>query len=611
VTTLPAPGRHSIAARSRLAGVCVIDFVTRRKNRGEMMAPPAAAISVRDTLALLDNSYPAFARGIAEGRYAFWLGSGISLGVVPGLKGVIAKVIEFIRASINPADAACRFSRAMNEALQLAGVNAAHRAALDLNIPFAAWSLNDREAIVSALINNYARLLAIRVGTEPFDYLLWEAVEVCKTYGDPTLQPDVEHLCLAALSLEGIATDLVSANWDPLFERAVASLTDGNRGLAPTVVARPNDVQLLRNRTRLIKFHGCAEKASANEAEFRHWLVARHSQVSGWCGDPMNRPFITALVALISQKPTFMLGLSAQDGNIQHVFQTAAKEIPWDIAAAQPGYVFSENELGLDQQSLLENVYANQINPANFEATCDAARIQAYAKPLLTALLLDVLARKLTALVDMIPGPFPAAERQQLIEGIAQLRNDVGSAAQTSVPFVVALLQRWARASQLLRAGQVLQPNVKYIPISQDAIPGMSGNADMDALGLREAAVALGLLGVGVARGDWTLDAEPAVVGAGALAVTSTRPGAKRTKVYVTANAYFAALLVGNSELDELEAPILIQAKELRPSLPRSPVGSFGRTGAPLTREISIGTLLDGCVTFDELYTNFRRELAI
>lgn len=576
-----------------------------------MPPPPAAVISVSETLDLLDNSFADFARGVADGRYAFWLGSGISLGVVPGLRGVIAKVIEFIRASINPADPSCRFRRAMNEALQCAGVTSAQRAALDLNAPFATWPDDKRDAIVEALLNNYSRLLTIRVDNEPWDYLLWEAVAVRQTYGDAGLQPDVEHLCLAALSLEGVATDMVSANWDPLVERAVASLTDGNAALMPTVVAKPNDVQLPRNRTRLIKFHGCAEKAAANEADYREWLVARDPQINGWCGQAKNQPFFTALVALISQKPTFMLGLSAQDGNIQHVFQTAAAQCPWDIASVPPGYVFSENELGLDQQSLLENVYGNQISPANFQAVCDAARIQAFAKPLLTALLLDVLARKLVALIGVMEGALSTPERQQLVSGVVRLRNDLGSAAETSVPFVMGLLQRWARASQLLRAGEVVQPNVKYVAISADPIPSMAGNADQAVLGLREAAVALGLLGVGVARGDWTVDAEPVTTGAGALAVRSTRPGAVRTKVYLTANAYSAMRLVGQGELDESEAPILIQARELVPAMSRSPVGSVGRTGVPPLREISIASLMDACVTFDDLYANFRRELAI
>jgi len=576
-----------------------------------MPLPPAATISVRDTLDLLDKSFPTFAKGVADGRYAFWLGSGISLGVVPGLWGVVETVIEFLRASRNPVDAACKFNCALAEVFQLAGLNAGQVAALDLSSSIKTWPEPTTEPIILSLIKNYAKLLTVRVGKEPFDYLVWNVVKVPETYAAVALEPDVEHLCLAALSLEGIANDMVSANWDPLVERAVAILTNGNAALSPTVVAKPDEVQLPRNRARIIKFHGCAAKAAANEADYRPWLVARQGQIAGWCGNPHNLPFMTALVALINEKPTFMLGLSAQDDNIQHVFQTAAKQIAWDITAAPPGYVFSENELGLDQKSLLENVYSNQITPANYDEVCDAARIQAFAKPLLTALLLDVLARKLVALIGLMPGALPSHERRPLIDGIGRLRNDLGSAATTSVAFILGLLERWARASQLLRAGEVTQPNVKYMPISADAIPGMAGNPDQAALGLREASIALGLLGAGIARGDWILDAEPAATGAGVVAVTSTRPGAIRTKVYLTANAYFAMLLVDNGELDDSQAPILIQARPLMPSMPRSPLGSFGRTGVPSTREISIASMMDACVTFDDLYANFRLELAI
>ena len=205
-----------------------------------MAPPPAAAISVRDTLDLLDDTFASFAEGVANGRYAFWLGSGISLGVVPGLWGVVGRVVEFLRANRNPVDPTCRFNRAFQDALLLAGVNADQAAALDLTISFETWPKSTREPIVAALLRNYSKLLAIRVGTEPFDYLVWDVVKVPETYAAAALMPDVEHLCLAALSLEGIATDMVSANWDPLVERAIAFLTDGNAALAATVVAKPD-----------------------------------------------------------------------------------------------------------------------------------------------------------------------------------------------------------------------------------------------------------------------------------------------------------------------------------------------------------------------------------
>lgn len=64
------------------------------------LAPSAATISVCETLELLDGPFLAFAEGVAEDRYALWLGSGISFGRVDGLKKVVPRVIEFLRAQV-------------------------------------------------------------------------------------------------------------------------------------------------------------------------------------------------------------------------------------------------------------------------------------------------------------------------------------------------------------------------------------------------------------------------------------------------------------------------------------------------------------------------------
>src|SRR4051794_23241548 len=59
--------------------------------------PSAAEITVAETLALLDGDHAAVAREVANGRYVFWLGSGISRGRVDGLPGVVERVLEFLR----------------------------------------------------------------------------------------------------------------------------------------------------------------------------------------------------------------------------------------------------------------------------------------------------------------------------------------------------------------------------------------------------------------------------------------------------------------------------------------------------------------------------------
>lgn len=573
--------------------------------------PPMAAlnISVRDTLNLLDGPFESFAAGVSSGTYVFWLGSGISFGRAPGLQVLVCKVVEFIRSHIDPANANCRFARAMQDVFAVGGVSNDERARSDLSVPFENWP--DQNAIIGRLANNYSKLLSITIDGEELDYLLWDVVDVRATFADVAMQPDVEHLCLAALSLEGATPELLSANWDALIERAFAGLTDNNPALAPTVVARPMDLQLHRNRTRLIKFHGCALKAAEKPGDYRQWLVATHDQVVGWCTEVGNKGLVTALTHLVSTKPTLMLGLSAQDANVQAIFNEAANQLTWQLGQSPPSYVFSENELGIDQRSLLKNVYRGQITPANLNSVLEAARIQAFAKPLLTALLLDVLFRKLQALILLVPGLLLAVERQMLQHGVIALRDSLANAALPTVDFVQALLDRLGRASKLLRDGYIVNSKVRYQPIISDSIADLPGNADLGALGLGEAAVALGLLGIGLSRGDWKIDVESTHVEAGVLAVTGNGAAARRTKVFLTANGNGAAMLRSEGHLTDTDAPVLVQSKERAPPMSRSPRGASGRTGLPIAREVSISTLLNEYASAEELYDAFRQELAL
>lgn len=566
-------------------------------------------ITVRDTLKLLDGSFESVAEGVSNGLYAFWLGSGISFGRAPSLRSLVGKVVEFVRLQINHADPNCKFARTMQEILNLASASADERARSKFDEPFVSWP--DQDAISQRLINNYSKLLGLSVDGEDMDYFLWNVIDVCATFADPDMIPDVEHLCLAALSLEGTAPEMLSANWDPLVERAVNTLTGGNVALGPTVVARPADLQLPRNKTRLIKFHGCAVKAQGDPGHYRQWMVASNDQVAAFCTQANNQGLVTALTHIVGSKRTLMLGLSAQDSNIQGIFNKAANELTWQLGDPPPSYVFSEQELGMDQQSLLKNVYRDQITPANRTTVFEEARIQAYAKQLLTALLLDVWSRKLQALIPLAPGPLPLAERQHLCAGIVSLRNHLADVAEPEIDFINALLDRFGRACKLLRDGQIEHPNVRFEPITNDVVTALPGNPALGALGLREAAVALGLVGMGLSRDHWVVEAESLERESGVLAVTGKGAAAARTKVYLTANPSGAALLHSEGHLVETESPLLIQSQKLAVPMTRSPRAAAGRTGLPKVREVSISTLLQTSTTADELYESFRQELAL
>lgn len=233
------------------------------------LAPTAATITVRDTLGLLDGSFLAFAKGVAEDRYAFWLGSGISFGRVDGLKKVVPRVVEYLRSRIVAADPGCRFKKALEQALELAQLSDEEKGRVNLARPFSEWP--DANTIGNRLVDKYSRLLDIQVDGEPDDYVLWSGVDIVATFADPNIEPDVEHLCIGILILEGVSSDIASANWDGLVEKAVDVLTTGQP--AVVVCVRPEDMREPGLRARLFKFHGCAVKASTDEAVFRPYLI--------------------------------------------------------------------------------------------------------------------------------------------------------------------------------------------------------------------------------------------------------------------------------------------------------------------------------------------------
>lgn len=570
------------------------------------IAPNAVKITVRETLDLLDGPFAEVAKGVAEDRYALWLGSGISFGRVDGLRQVIARVIEFLRVRIVAGGFGCRFKKAIYDVLALASLSEEERVRVNLALPFAMWQ--DADAIVGRLVNQYARLLDIDVDGEANDYLLWEAVDIRSTFADPNKVPDVEHLCLAILALEGASTDIASANWDGLIESSVARLSGGQAAL--TVCARPEDLREPVQRARLIKFHGCAIRAVQDEGAYRPFLVARLSQINGWADRPENAALMTRLVDIIATKPTLMMGLSVQDSNIQGLFAKAAANLVWRWPGDRPSYVFSENELGVDQRALLHNVYKLDETPANRQQIFESSRIQAYAKPLLVALVLHVLCTKVTTLIDLAAGPIGLADRQPLRDGVIAFRNQLSTYVEPdALSFINTLVDQCGRSMQLIRNGSLADAHGRYQALTTESIRSIAGNPGLPASGLRETAVAVGLLGAGLANDDWTVVApDPSSTRDGMIHVNTTSGVAK---VFLASGPHAALQLRYEGHVIDADEPIVIQGLKLAPSMARSPRGAPGRTGRTVVREVSIASLLESSTTFDELFQRFREELAI
>ena len=577
-----------------------------------MTAPPpqptAADITTRQTLELLDDRFPSVAQGVADGRYAFWLGSGISAACLPDLDGLVRRALEHLQANAEHTNPKCAHLRALNEAIDLAGLREGERAALTLSAPVADWP--HLPQILAGLVKRYADLLDINVEGEPDDYMLWSAVDVRATY-HAAAEPGPEHLCLAILALEGAIADIPSANWDGLIETAVAQIAaDPGQVLRVVVLAR--DFREPRRPARLLKFHGCAILAAQHEGDYRPALIGAQSQITRWPNNKDAQVMPGALKALATERPTLMLGLSARDTDIQDLFSKAEELMPWTYSAQPPAHVFAEERLGDWQRKLLKVSYRTDYAQHTREIE-DGALIRAYAAPLLTALVLYVITAKLRALLDATPAPgLDQAARARLAEGLTHLRDLVAEHAEPHrLAFLRRLIAAENRTVSLFQSGsEPAAGELTYRPLTDRPAELLAAGPTIASDGNRELAAALALLGGGAAAEDWQLTLPPAGHCAhGALTLTAASGS---SALYFAANAAAAVNIEAKPAVaDAPAATIILHSTGPVERLKRSPHARFGRNGKAGIRHVDINDLLAASAGLEDLQLRFRQAAAV
>jgi hypothetical protein len=548
------------------------------------------------------------AKGVSEDHYALWLGSGISFNRVPGLRLVVEQVLRFLQQQVVHGDPDCRFRRALEKIRGLAGLSDDEKARNDVDQPIEDWP--DLPTINERLVNNYARMLDITVDGEEDDYLLWEGVDVAGTYADPAVVPDAEHFCIAVLALEGVISDIASANWDGLVERAVSELSNGTEVLA--VLVRPEDTRGVPAGPKLYKFHGCAVRAKDDPTNYRSRLIARQSQIHGWAVRAENAVTVARLIDMVASRRTLMVGLSAQDSNIQGIFAAAEARMNWPWPDTEPAFVFSEDQLGIDQDGLIRNVYSKYYSPATRPQIIDGAVVRAFAKPLLVALVLHVLGSKLSSLANLAPGALPPSDRAALAEGVLEIRNSLSKFVErigheAFVRLLIAYIERvlcffWDATCPAIGS-------CGYRAIYHGAISAMCRDQNIAVLGSRELAVAVGILGIGLAKGQWELrpidQSDPK---SGAFQVKNA---AGETKLIFASNSHVAVRLRVNGHIEDSENAVIIYGAEMPSMHTRSPRATFGRVGRAGLREVSIKDLMANNADVDSLFKRFQEETAL
>jgi hypothetical protein len=569
----------------------------------------AGNITIVETLALLDGQFAALSQGISQGRYAFWLGSGISRDRIDDLKRMIRRLLVHLQMKIDPSDSDCRFRVALTAALELAQLSPDECAGVNVAAPVDDWSSLD--TILNRLTREYSRLLDIRVWGEEPDYLLWDAVNLRATFAAADAEPDCEHLCLGILAIEGVAPDVASANWDGLIEIAVAQLTGGSDSIL-RVCVRAEDLREPRLRSRLIKFHGCAVRAAANPELYRPLIIARLSQITPWPTDPAFAATRDQLISLAYTSPTLMIGLSAQDANIQHIFALAQERMQWQWPGSLPAHVFAQDSIGGDQRNILKYVYreAYDRNGAAVEA---GSLLRAFAKPLFVSLVLHVICAKLITLVTMINAPgLSQADRAALNHGLVYLRNRVAAKGDGDrLAFMRIVVAMISRALSIFREGRNPSPDSRqYRAVGATPVHQIANDPGTQTSGLGELAASIGLLGWGETEEVWSL-ALGSLDDVRAGALTIVAPGATSRMFFVANGEAALSLETEGVVSDDDGDAVIVHSTAPIPRQSRSPRVAPGRTGLRTPRHVDFRELLRSAAGINQLRDRFKEEAIV
>lgn len=569
-----------------------------------MPLPSAETISILETLTMLDGPKRALADGIANDRYVFWLGSGISRKKMPDLRDLAKTLLRTLQARIVQTDPNCRYQKALEEVVSLTMPSPQEWTAIDWKVSPDTWPVID--AIARRLVNNYARMLDVQVAGEDEDFILWDVLNGAAVYSNPAVGPDAEHLCLAALICEGVASQMPSANWDPLLERAVSILA-GTQPVLRVAIAS-DDVRSNGRRGNLYKFHGCAQAAHDDSPNYRHLMVGRQSQINSWIAD--NPVMASSLTHLIVTKPTLMLGLSAQDANIQSLFVHARVQMAWPWPSNPPAYIFSEDALGGDQTGLLQNVYRGAYAAATRSQIQDEALVKAYAKPLLLSLYLYVLVAKLEALIGHRLEGLHAVDRDKLLGGLRHARDVVAGHMAPTPELVLKLLENIGRTISMVRSGG-LPTTAKglYTPLTPEPVDRMPADPNLATCGLGEFAIASSLIGLGLQRGLWSSETADLSNNASGAFILHGRSGP--AKIYFASGQHAAIRLGTNGLIADNDDAVIVHSHEIAPQMARTPKRPPGRTGLASVREVSIQELLEEGTEVEDLMERFRSKVAL
>lgn len=573
-------------------------------------------ITLSQTLDLLDGPFVAMANAIGRQQFALWVGSGISRAKAPDLKALLAAVIEHLRVRTSSKDESDKWWNALVQVLRdIGGLSDADMGAIDTSQPIASWPNHDM--LLGALVNKYADVLDVRIPGEREDYLLWDAIDVRAQYGHLD-DPDAEHLCIALLIMEGVISEIASANWDGLIELAVDQMALKGRGGILQAIIDPADIRDVPGICTLVKFHGCAVSCVLDPDAFRPFLVAAQNQITTWRHD---HPAVAVAVEKIALRRALVAGLSLQDQNLQAIFADARSKLPWPWPCAPDaqGHVFCEDTLSPKQDAVLKVVYKGAYND-NFADIRESALLRAWGKQALLSIAIQVLVIKFDALLRLqLDHVYAQSDIDILARGLVLLRNLGASIAPTDLnkyaDFVKGAIVTASRTMSVFRRGTLYPAtSLTYDPISPLPIQSMLTDPNVASSGLGWMAVAIALLGTLLEDGIKINLPATADLGDGVLGLLGNWTDAKPFKVFLVHGAHEAVALIEAGALDGIRI-VVIHADD---TWVRLYSGTIATRRSPSTasvskdvKHISISTLVSENADFAALRRRFKEEVTI
>ena len=583
------------------------------------LGPTATEISVREVLAKFSAEFASMACAVENGEFALWVGSGISQQA-PNLGDLIEQAFDYIRARAICRATAAAYSPALEEALSLAEIDPDNVQA-HYSQPLAEWPEHD--AIINRLWTKYSRVLDIRVPGTDSDFVLWEAINIRKAFEHPAA-PAAEHLCIAVLVLEGAVQAIASANWDGFIEAAVERLSGGVQGVLQVVVD-PDQLRGPAGRARLLKFHGCIVHATREPTVFRRFLTGSYTQIMDWPEAAGFAAMCNAVVELATTKKTLVLGLSIQDNNLQTLFARAraVHAWPWPCAPASPAHIFCEDNIQQGQRDVLRLSYAEAYN-SDSVAVHEATLLRAWGEKVLIALVLKLLADKLTILMQLGLASLGKVNIAVALAPLLEtLRDDVADlavpfpGAKNRTAFVNEAIALWSRMLSLFRSGALPSNPEAYETLSTSTLNLLAADQNAQSMGFGCLGIALSLLQNGRQAGHWELRGPVSnALTSGALTARALRSDGVDRPFFVVKSATEAIGLKSRGAFANDNA-IVVHADNAWHQMTEGDVTARrvrtapGRTGHIGETHVSLGDLLARCSDAATLQREFAAEMML